>query len=524
MKKFLLLPFLICFISTVFSNPINWSSPPATLSLLTDNSSQPKVVIDPNGNATAVWTENGYVMTSTQAYGANWSVAIPLSNSGASSPGIVVDQNGNATAIWLEGGFVKSSYQPFNQSWGSAAFVSSSGASTPDLAVDANGNVVAVWVRNNIVQSATKLFNGNWPNNVNNLSSAFGSNPHVAIGANGSVVAVWYGLNSSTYTIYAAMKIMGGTWHAATAISSAGTNSIYPKIAVDNNGNALAIWFSFVLGNLSNYTNVALQYSYLPASTNIWSAASNVSTGGGGIYNPAYLSSKVAFDGNGNALVLWSNSFDGSAFTINSITRQANGTWIGANTVAPSNLFALAADFAMTPVGDAFSAFMSYDGTNMNIQQLETDIANRSGGFWTNYATLSTGQINGFPSISASANGNSLYATAVWVNDNGTNTTIESVSGTGIMDIPPSALSIVQNSTNYGVFTEYYNTVTWNASTDPNLAGYYIYRDGQFISHVNSSTLQYIDNNRQQMETVVYGVSALMNDGTQSAIISMNYP
>jgi hypothetical protein len=96
--------------------------------------------------------------------------------------------------------------------------------------------------------------------------------------------------------------------------------------------------------------------------------------------------------------------------------------------------------------------------------------------------------------------------------------------GTKTVMAPPSGLSVAQSSNNFGVFTEYYNTVNWTASTDPNVVGYLVYRNGVFIGEVAADVLSMVDDNRVQSGPVVYGVAALDDQQSHSRIITVSYP
>jgi hypothetical protein len=65
-----------------------------------------------------------------------------------------------------------------------------------------------------------------------------------------------------------------------------------------------------------------------------------------------------------------------------------------------------------------------------------------------------------------------LHAVAVWVNYNGAHKVIKTSNGYNNITLPPSGLSATQSSTNFGVYTDYYNTIAWKASPDPNLIEY----------------------------------------------------
>ncbi len=68
MKKIWILIFTICAFSRLLGDNINWSNP-VTISTAGATASEPRVVIDVNGNATAVWSESSLVKASSQPAG-----------------------------------------------------------------------------------------------------------------------------------------------------------------------------------------------------------------------------------------------------------------------------------------------------------------------------------------------------------------------------------------------------------------------------------------------------------------------
>ena len=86
---------------------------------------------------------------------------------------------------------------------------------------------------------------------------------------------------------------------------------------------------------------------------------------------------------------------------------------------------------------------------------------------------------------------------------------------------PPTNLAVVQSSNNFGVFTEYFNTLTWQASADPNAVGYLIYRNGVFLAQVGADVLQYVDDNRVQNAADIYTVATLDVDQSHSILVNV---
>lgn len=191
------------------SRPIGgeWSAPIA-ITAIGQKVRDPQIAVDPTGNGVAVWTmtdgSNDIIMAANKPLSGAWTTPVALSAAGGdgSLPQIVVDFQGNATAVWQrsEGAntIIQSASQSFGNTWSKPENLTYTGedASEPDLAVDYQGNIVYVWQRsdgtNSVIQTRTKPFGQAWSVPVD-LSIPDGNalDPHVALDAFGNAVAVW---------------------------------------------------------------------------------------------------------------------------------------------------------------------------------------------------------------------------------------------------------------------------------------------------------------------------------------------
>lgn len=523
MKKILCIFFTFLTFSHLHSDNVKWSSPPTMLSTVNVNASDPQVAIDTNGDAVSVWIENAFVKSSTKTVNGNWTAEVTVSATGASSPRLVSDSNGNATAVWVENGIIKGATKPFNGNWSSSTSLSTSGASSPSLCIDAAGNVIAAWVRGSNIETSTKLFGLNWQTRVT-ITSTAAATPSIAIGGSGAntrAVIVWQGTSSGIPVIFSSTKLLSGSWSTALVISETVHNAAQPFVAVDANANALAIWYAYDIIGLSD-TNVVVKSAERSASKGTWSAVSDLSAPG--IRDPSTLVARVAFDSIGNAIALWNISFDDETFTIQSAVNPVNGSWSAPVDLVSSNLYAYSAELSATTFGDVLGLYLFYNGNSLLIQSVESDINGFLNNFWSVPITISLGIDNAYPKIAAALSGNVIHTAAVWTNFNGANNSIVASTGSKTLVLPPSNLSVVQNLHNFGVFSEYYNTLSWNASTDPNVVGYLIFRNGAFIGQVDADVLQFIDDNRTLNGAVTYSVTAINAQQTQSRTVSINFP
>lgn len=501
---------------------MQWSAPPLVISNAGINASSPQVAMDPNGNAIAIWIEEGYVKSSYLPFGGNWSSPLStLSGFGASQAQVVMDGSGNATAIWVENGSIQASTKLLGQSWSSnPSTLASSGSSSPQIAADANGDIVAVWISNGFVESSTKLSGGNWSLIPTVLSITGGKAPQVAIGG-GNVIAVWDAptiLSGLTINeVYAASTSIGGTWETPQAISSSSNNAAIAQIAVDSSGNGVAVWFSYNVSG-SMYSNVIVQTSSLPLN-GAWTTPQSISPAG--MTNPADLIASVGFDSDGNALAIWIQSYDGNTFDIETVTKWVGGSWQPLVQIVNMDPYAWTYDISITSIPDCFGVYMGSKG-GISIFSVDKDTASTTG-IWTYPVVISNNLYNAYPSIGAVANNNVINAVALFESWDGSNTTIEAVTGTKAVIQPPTNLSVVQTMNNFDVIVEYMNTLNWTLSISPVVIGYNIYRNGVLIKVLNNVS-QFIDHNRTPGETIVYGVSSIDQNGNESVITTIGGP
>ncbi len=520
MKKILLLILTLCSLSGIVHSDITWSSPTAISTVLTD-ASDPQTVIDASGNATAAWVENDTIVASSLPFGGSWSSPVTISNvlNTSSKPQLGIDSSGNVTALWIESGLINSATLPFGGSWSASTTVSGSGATHPVLDVDASGNAVAVWVRSGFVESSTRI-SGTW-SLVAVLSVTNSDNPHIAISNFGTAIAAWHSIVSGADVLTSnILTISGNSWGTPKNVLPETTSLLqnFPKIAIDENGNATIAWFRYVLLNSTTYQNVQVMSSSLVEGAAAWDLPTVISNTG--IRNPADLTIKLEYDLLGDTLLLWTNSYDGQTFSIESSQRLFGGPWPGFTLPQSPSLYSFGIDLAIAS-GTALLTNMSWDGSSaIFIQSQESDITDPILQGWTATTTFSTGNDNAYPQCAMSQAGGSFNAVAVWLHFDGSNIVIHASAGTEAVIDPPSSVSATQNLTDFGVYQDYFNTITWSASSDPNVIQYNIYRNGVYFAATLPGTLTIDDHNQIQGETVIYGVAALTSSFRQSELVT----
>jgi uncharacterized repeat protein (TIGR01451 family) len=118
-----------------------------------------RVALRPGGEAIAVWRRNNGVSTvietASRPIGGSWSTPQTLSESGQSTnqPRIAIDPAGNAFVVWNRAGAltIQVATKPPGGPWSTPTSLSESGGSAlaPQIAVDSGGDAVVVWQRSN---------------------------------------------------------------------------------------------------------------------------------------------------------------------------------------------------------------------------------------------------------------------------------------------------------------------------------------------------------------------------------------
>jgi len=294
----------------------------------------PEIAVDSSGNALAVWSQQNdagaaYNIRGNR-YSANnnsWSGAETIEDSAgdAKYPKVAVDDNGNAVAVWheregLEYSIWANRYDVSNNSWGGAEGIGSdygvprpSGSSifriefTPDISVDGNGNALTVWsqtdgTQDNIWASRFSVANDNW-GTATMIEHDVGDarRPAISVDRNGNALAIWYQSDSSLDTTrFNRYSIIDSSWGTAALIETDAGHAYSHQITHDNSGNALAVWQE------ADGAVFSIRTSRYNANQSSWEASVLIEAEAGGAEKP-----QIAIDGSGNALAIWEQN-DGS--------------------------------------------------------------------------------------------------------------------------------------------------------------------------------------------------------------------
>ncbi len=146
---------------------------------------------------------------------------------------------------------------------------------------------------NDFVQDAARPSGGEWQKPVNLSATNSDEDPQLAVDAQGNAVALWrHEGPGSTFSIQGAARPAGREWTAPVTVSGAGAEATEPDLAIGEQGNAVAVW-------RSRGTTEVIQGAVRPAGRE-WQKPANLSASGEEALEP-----KVAVAAQGNAIAIW---------------------------------------------------------------------------------------------------------------------------------------------------------------------------------------------------------------------------
>jgi hypothetical protein len=262
-----------------------------------------------------------------------------LSTSQQDDPAIAVDSAGNAYAVWTDrrNGIadIYFSYCPAVGDWSVNIPVDGNsftlGQYHPDIAVDGSGNAYAIWVNylgyQEEIDFAFRPVGGNWSASVQVTDTNVGNypdQPAIAVDNSGNAYAVWMDERNGDEDIFFAYRPAGGVWGANILVNDdfVGGEQAMPDIAVDSNRNAYALWADYRDGYPPD-----IYFSYRPVHGN-WSTNIIVNDDNNNFWQHYPT---ISVDASGNAYAVWVDDRDGDIDSdqtdIYFSYRPSSGSW-----------------------------------------------------------------------------------------------------------------------------------------------------------------------------------------------------
>jgi len=394
-----------------------------------EHAGNPHVVLDSEGNATAVWDRwNGVDTVVESAYrpaGEGWGTPIDLSvpvlegevvpgAHDAQSPQIAVDRNGNVTVLWERYAGTKVVLQsvdrPAGGSWSAPVDIGEvnlGAAPEPWIAVDWEGNATAVWKKGEVIQSAFRPFAGSWAAPIP-ISPGESFVPQAAMDARGDVTAVWMHFDGSRHVVEGAYRPEGGEWESPTLVSEPGESAGNPHVALDASGDSLVAWRGEDKGK------EFVRAAYRPVGEP-WGPPANVSSEGEQVQ-----AVRDAVDPEGNAIVAWAGNAgeEGSPEIARAAYKPAGGAWETPTELSADGGNSFPSDVVFDTSGNASVVWKRWDGSSNVVQAAYRPV----GEGWEAAVDLSEEGKQGVdavvvldaPGDATTADG---HATAVWVSE-----------------------------------------------------------------------------------------------------------
>lgn len=421
---------------TVTAAPAVWHHPLGlsdNISIDGEDATHPSVAADAAGNIIIVWYQydaSGYLQIFKSEYrNGLWSHPASLSdnispdNQNAYNPRVAMDSSGNAIVAWLQ--YSGANWQIFKSEYRNGVWTHPSSVTdnispdgqdawSPRAAIDDNGNAIIVWRQSDgskyqIFKSEYRSGAWTYPSGLSdNISpdNQHAYNPRVAMDNNGNAMITWYQSDGSSNQIFKSEYRSGAWTHPSSLadnISPDGQNAWDPQVAMDNNNNAIITWWQYSGSNFKIYKSEYRSGTWTHPS----GLTDNISPG-----NQDAVTPQVAMDSGGNALITWHQS-DGTYSRIyKSEYRSSVWThpWGGSDNISPDGQNAFSPQAVMNDNGNALIIWRQSDGSASQIFKSEY----RSGS-WTHPLSLSdhispSGQNADYPQAAMSGNDAAVIA------------------------------------------------------------------------------------------------------------------
>jgi uncharacterized protein YbdZ (MbtH family) len=169
-------------------------------------------------------------------------------------------------------------------------------------------------------------------------------------------LAVWYQGDGFRPNIWANRDDSGNGWGSAEHIEIEDRYAFSPQIAIDNNGNALAVWLQ---DDGSRYNIWANRYTLSSG----WGLAKQIEGNNiGSAYDP-----QISFDNNGNALTVWQQE-NGSLHNIWANRYTLSSGWGSAEKIESNDIgSAYDPQISINNKGSALAVWIQNNGSKNNI-------------------------------------------------------------------------------------------------------------------------------------------------------------
>jgi hypothetical protein len=398
-------------------DPKEWGDP-ERVDELEAGALRPQVAFDPMGHAIAVWdqtdpetlapgagleTSDDIWLSRTRDDG-SWGSPLRLEQNEPGDsvfPGLGIDGEGNALVTFLQSQEVQGNsedppaqyfrvwavrYDAVDGRPAEALCIQSTAsdstcdklefsgdAGPPQIAVDSEGNALVVWHQGgngeepSTVWSNRYVAGSSWedaqelaPSDTSDLLK-----PQIAMDAEGNGIAVWEQLNrgNQVTSIWSSRyRVQTGQWDDPQPVEVDDGNAFDPRVTADVSGNAIAVWVQQQEGSDGGAPFLPRASRYL-ASTRQWEPPTLIGPQG----SSSAEAPRVAIDGEGRATAVWVQS-EGVLSGVWSNRYEVDAGWGTAAPIGPTGLGpARTPQIAASALGDAVAVWVQFDGVQDSI-------------------------------------------------------------------------------------------------------------------------------------------------------------
>jgi hypothetical protein len=226
----------------------------------------PMVALDVNGNALITYRKAIGIFWDLWAHrftvSGGWEAPSPIEDETASAGAgpLAFDRFGNAIAVWTQGSAnfghasIWANRYVAGTGWGAATLLENDtlapGNSSGPPAIDGEGNALVVWQHSDLSRTATDI----WANRyvvgtgwgtqtlIETQRKGDANYPTVAADSSGNAIALWKEHDGTRYRLWTNRYVRGSGWGIAVRLDPEDGEIWSSQIAVDAQGNAIAIW------------------------------------------------------------------------------------------------------------------------------------------------------------------------------------------------------------------------------------------------------------------------------------------
>lgn len=346
--------------------------------------SNPRVAIDPAGDAIAVWERYlGDPFTTAEAWvnryaaGSGWGTPGRLDDAfdRTHEPDVAMDAAGGAIAVWARYDTMLFSSTAWSKrwvpgsGWGQALRVDANGddqSYRPRVATDAAGNAILVWSQTPTTSQEPGRQPGVWSRRYDTGGSGGGwgdahlvdpldidrncEDLQVAMNARGDAVVAWAEVNPGAGGVCARTYAAGAGWDAAEVLGGDEGRADRPAAAIDARGDALVVWVQ------QDDTGAHVwSRRHVPASgaTPGWGDARSAGLDG----NVAEIAPRLASDASGNAVAVWLQQEQAQRDVWFNVFSAGTG-WATSQRLCPASAERDLPAVAMSSAGDAMALWV----------------------------------------------------------------------------------------------------------------------------------------------------------------------